>query len=137
MKKRFISFLFIIGLATCKTVFIWAQDASQNAVLLSDKKKADMDAKLLNIPKGYTKNLHWDLLLDPVGKNGSTITWKSGNPAYISNKGKLLKRSPRGGAKVKVTMTAIVSAGAEKRTRTFNIHIAREEQSYDGYLFAC
>ena len=61
----------------------------------TDKEKVISDAKALNISEGYSKNLHWNLLLDSIGSNGSTISWKSSKPEYISNDGKLLKRSPK------------------------------------------
>jgi hypothetical protein len=80
--------------------------------------------------------LHWDLPLDSIGSNGSTITWKSTNPNYITNKGRLVKRSPRNGAKVNVSLTATVKSGAEMRSKMFKVAVAREQQPYDGYLFA-
>ncbi len=52
---------------------------------LSAKKKVEMDARLLNIPEGFARNLRWNLVLDPVGKNGSVINWKSNNTEYISH----------------------------------------------------
>ena len=61
----------------------------------TDEEKVASDAKTLNIPEGYSKNLHWNLLLDSIGSNGSSISWKSSKSDYISNDGKLLKRSPR------------------------------------------
>ena len=101
-----------------------------------DQKKLNQEVGSLNIPAGYLKNLHWDLLLDSVGANGSSITWKSSNVKYISDKGKLLKRSPRNGNKVKVTMTATVSAGKVKSKKSFVINVAYEEQVLNGYLFS-
>jgi len=101
-----------------------------------DQKKLNQEVGSLNIPAGYLKNLHWDLLLDSVGANGSSITWKSSNVKYISDKGKLLKRSPRNGNKVKVTMTATVSAGKVKSKKSFVISVAYEEQVLNGYLFS-
>ena len=90
----------------------------------TDKEKVTSDAKTLNIPEGYSKNLHWNLLLDSIGSNGSTISWKSSKPEYISNDGKLLKRSPRIGKKIKVTMTATVSSGSAKTKKTFDVFVA-------------
>lgn len=99
------------------------------------KEKVVADAKALNIPQGYSKNLHWNLLLDSIGSNGSTISWKSGKPEYISNDGKLLKRSPRKGKKVKVAMTATVSSGSVKTKKTFDVLVAYTDQELQGYLF--
>ena len=101
----------------------------------TDKEKVVSDAKVLHIPEGYTKNLHWNLLLDSVGSNGSTISWKSSKPEYISNDGKLLKRSPRKGKKIKVTMTATVSSGSAKTKKTFDVLVAYTDQEVQGYLF--
>jgi len=84
-----------------------ANDAS-----LSHRQRLDEDFKLLSFPAGYTSNLKWDLPLDSVGKNGSRITWQSANANYISNDGKLQKRSPRNGKKIIVNFTAILSSGA-------------------------
>ena len=108
----------------------------QDKSTLSNRKKVSSDAKLLNIPAGYSKNLRWNLLLDSVGKDGSSISWKSNNPEYISNKGKLLKRSTRNAGRVKVTMTATVVAGKAKKTKSIDIFVAYPEQSFQGYLFA-
>ncbi len=68
--------------------------------------------------------------------NGSRIGWRSSDVTYISDQGKLLRRAPRSGGCVKVQMTATVTAGAEQRTRTFPVVIAREEPKFNGYLFA-
>lgn len=102
----------------------------------TDEQRIEKDLKQLIIPRGYTQNLHWDLPLDSVGKNGSLITWKSADTNYVSNKGRLLKLSPRGGANVNVLVTATLQLGTEKRSKTFKVTIAPEEQPYDGYLFA-
>lgn len=99
------------------------------------KEKVVADAKALNIPQGYSKNLHWNLLLDSIGSNGSTISWKSSKPEYISNEGKLLKRSPRKGKKVKVTMTATVASGSAKTKKAFDVLVAYTDQELQGYLF--
>ncbi len=103
---------------------------------LSDKKRVYLDLKEIQIPIGYQKNLHWNLVLDSIGINRSSIQWQSSNPEYISNKGILLKRSPRNGEKVKVTMTATLSSGKIKATKSFDIYVAYQEPQYDGYLFA-
>ena len=101
----------------------------------TDKEKVISDAKTLNIPEGYRKNLHWNLLLDSIGTSGSAISWKSSKPAYISNDGKLLKRSPRKGKKIKVTMTATVASGSAKTKKTFDVLVAYPDQEFQGYLF--
>lgn len=102
---------------------------------LSDAEKASADAALIKIPQSYLTNLHWDLLLDSVGKNGSTISWKSSNPQVVSDRGRLLKRSPRGGAKIKLTMTATIRSGKSKQVKTFPVSVAYEELNFQNYLF--
>jgi hypothetical protein len=128
IKRSFSYFLGIILLMS--TVAI-----AQEKTVLTDKEKASSDAKALNIPEGYSKNLHWNLLLDSIGTNGSTISWKSGNPECISNDGKLLKRSPRKDKKIKVVMTATVKAGSAKIKKNFDISVAYPDQEFQGYLF--
>lgn len=110
--------------------------ASVQAQSKTDRQKVEADVKQLKIPAGYTQNLHWDLPLDSIGRNGSVITWQSANPQYITNKGRLVKLSPRDGAKKNVLLTATLQSGAERKSITFKIEVAREEQPYDGYLFA-
>ncbi|GAA3990070.1 hypothetical protein GCM10022210_49450 [Mucilaginibacter dorajii] len=102
----------------------------------TDRAKVAEDAGALRIPNGYADNLHWDIPLDTLGQNGSIIHWKSGDESYVTSLGKLLKRSPRNGKKVSVTMKAIISLGNAVRTKSFNIYIAYEELPYSGYLFA-
>jgi len=101
----------------------------------SPQMRVAMDAVALKIPEGYTKNLHWDLILDTIGEKGSVITWKSSNPAYLSNKGKLLKLSARHASKIKLKLTATVSMGSVKYKKPFNITIAYQEPLLNGYLF--
>ncbi len=126
----------IIGFALCITFNLSSSITIAQARLSNDRQMVEADVKHLQIPAGYTQNLHWDLPLDSVGPNGSVITWRSANPRYISNKGRLVKRSPRKGAKVNVLLTATVHSGANRKIKNFKITIAREEQPYDGYLFA-
>ena len=103
--------------------------------LLSDKENVSLDAKLLKIQTGYIKNLRWDLPLQVRGTNGSVITWKSSNQTYISDKGKLIKRSPRNAKKIKVMMTATLSKSGAKKTKSFPVSVAYEEQEFQAYLF--
>lgn len=127
---------FLLGLVLFLPLDSWAKREIKVITVLSDKEKVKTDASLLQIPLGYRANLHWDLILDSIGKNGSVISWKSGNLEYISDEGKLLKRSPRDQRKVKVKLTAIISAGKMQSKKTFDISVAHEEPRFDGYLFA-
>lgn len=101
----------------------------------TDKEKVVTDAKALNIPEGYSKNLHYNLMLDSIGSNGSIIRWKSSKSDYISDDGKLLKRSTRTDKKVKVTMTATISFGSAEIKKAFDILVAYTDQKLQGYLF--
>lgn len=102
----------------------------------TDQQKVVLDAQSLLIPAGYSQNLHWNLILDSIGKNGSVIGWKSSNSAYLSDQGILKKLSPRKGKKIKVTLTAFLSNGKAKLKKSFTVWIAYQEQALDGYLFA-
>lgn len=62
---------------------------------MSDEQKVKLDADELVIGDAFVQNLRWDLLLDTIGKFGSSISWTSDNPTFISDKGKLLKYSSR------------------------------------------
>ncbi|MGG9963063.1 immunoglobulin-like domain-containing protein [Ferruginibacter sp. SUN106] len=135
MKNMTIHKLFVLSIILMISVSTIAAP-EQDKPALTDKKKAALDAKSLTIPVGYTKNLRWNLLLDSIGKNGSSISWQSGNAEYISNDGKLLKRSAPGNKKIKVSMTATIVAGKAKTTKSFTIQVAYPEQTFDGYLFA-
>ena len=102
----------------------------------TDKEKVTLDAKLLQLPVGYRKNLHWDLPLDSMGKNGSIVTWTSNNIQYISHQGKLLQRSPRNADQIKVTMTATLKLGSAKSRKSFTVNVAYQDHEFKGYLFA-
>ncbi|RZL18216.1 MAG: hypothetical protein EOO96_27950, partial [Pedobacter sp.] len=114
--------------------YIHAQNSTNN-ITLSDKERAKLDAKALNIPAGYLKNLKWNLILDSIGKNASTIKWKSDKVNYLTDDGKLLKKSTYHTSKVKVKMTATIASGKESVKKSFNISIAYEERQMQGYLF--
>lgn len=127
--KQSFTYFFAIILLMTTTAF------AQEKTIQTDKVKVSSDAKALHIPEGYSKNLHWNLLLDSLGSNGSTISWKSSKPVYISNNGKLLKRSPRKGKKIKVKMTATVTSRNAKTKKAFDILVAYTDQEFQGYLF--
>lgn len=107
-----------------------------SATLYSYEHIAQLDSITTTIPIGYAKNLHWDLVIDSIGKYGSTISWKSNNATYVSDKGKLLKLTANGAEKVNVTMTATISISGFTKTKSFDLLVANEEQTLDGYLFA-
>ncbi len=127
MKVKFILSIVVTVLTT--TGF------AQQRKSLTNQQKVSRDASLLTIPKGYTQNLCWDIPLDTLGVNGSVIRWSSGNSGYITNTGKLLKRSTRNGKKVKVMLTATLQAGQVKSTKKFAVTVGYTPLVLQGYLF--
>lgn len=103
---------------------------------LSDNKKVELDTKELQIPDGYLNNLRWNLPLPTIGENGSIIQWTSENTKYISNVGELLQLSSFDGDRKSVKLKAQMTSGDVTTEKIFDVHIAYEEPSYDGYLFA-
>ncbi|MBO5679137.1 MAG: CotH kinase family protein [Bacteroidaceae bacterium] len=97
-----------------------------------DKASVEADMQSISL-KGHLDNLMANLHLPTKGAEGSTITWTSSQPEYLSNEGELLKQSPDG--KRHVQLTAKVSKGNASQTRIYDIYIAqKEELAY--YLFA-
>lgn len=139
MLRKLLEIIKLGGLLVLLNIFIVEAALayqSPNNMPLSDKDKVVLDAKALTIPIGYTKNLQWDLILDSLGRNGSKITWVSNHKDYISDAGRLLKRSLRGKPKVQVKVTATITSGKSKDTKSFSLNIAYQEQNFDAYLFA-
>lgn len=104
--------------------------------LFTDQASVEYDTEQLTIPSGYLNNAKWYLPLPSAGERESHITWTSSDPSYINEKGELLKFSTAGEPQAKVTMTATISKGDEKREKAFEATIAYPEEQYDGYLFA-
>jgi Glycosyl hydrolases family 43 len=131
---------FALLLATCifspHRGFSEENPTSADSSTLSDAEKVEKDYAELQIPQGYSKNLRWDLNLETKGKYGSTILWKSGNPQYLQDNGKLRQLAPRQGPPVMVKFGAIIRSGNVTKNKVFDLHIARQEQKFDGYLFA-
>lgn len=63
-----------------------------------------------------------NLTLPTVGKAGSTITWKSGNTAVITNDGRVA-RPEAGQPDVEVTLTASVTYGKVTKTKDFIVTV--------------
>ncbi len=101
-----------------------------------EQASVEYDTEQLTIPSGYLNNVKWYLPLPSAGERESHITWTSSDPSYINEKGELLKFSTAGEPQAKVTMTATISKGDEKREKAFEATIAYPEEQYDGYLFA-
>lgn len=110
----------------------WNSDLTET---LTDKEKVSLDVQALGIPDVFMRNNRWNLPLDSMGKQGSTIRWKSDNPNIITHRGRLLKLSPRNEEHIKVKMTATVTFGNAVNDKSFTIHVAYQEPEYTGYLF--
>jgi hypothetical protein len=76
---------------------------------------------------GSTSSVISDLKLPTAGLNGTTIAWKSSNTDFIGDNGRLVARPAAGEADVTVSMTATISKGIVKETKTFTIIVKAEE----------
>jgi len=98
----------------------------------------DKDAALYDLDniviRGSLDNLRSALMLPATTTEGSYITWKSSDPEYLSDNGRVLKLSPYGSGKREVTLTATARVNDEIHTKDFKIKIA-EEENYSSYLF--
>lgn len=99
-----------------------------------DRTSVERDSAALVI-SGELNNLKSDVVLAQEGNEGTTITWISDQPDYLTNTGDLLQLAPKGGGKLKVTLTATITKGQESATKIFGIYIA-EDEGFTAYLFA-
>ena len=83
---------------------------------------------------GNLNNLRSDLVLPPIGNEGTTISWSTDQPDYLSENGTILDRLPKGEGKLKVILTATISKGSVVKHKTFEIYLA-EDDGFSGYLF--
>ena len=98
---------------------------------LSDEETVAADAALLTIP-GHPNNVYTDLTLPTVAENGSVVFWKSADPEWINDQGRVLKLPE--GKKRNVTLTATIMKGQARLTRDFVITL-HEHEPYQNYLF--
>lgn len=98
---------------------------------LSDEETVAADAVLLVIP-GHPNNVYTDLTLPTVAENGSVVFWKSSDPEWITNEGRVLKLPE--GQKRTVTLTATILKGEARVTRDFAVTL-HEREPYQNYLF--
>jgi hypothetical protein len=97
-----------------------------------DAEKVAADKAALELT-GNIENLRSNLILPASGIEGCTISWASGNTAYLTNEG-VVTLAPHGSGPVQVTLTATISSGGESGTKQFMVNIA-EDEGYGGYLF--
>ena len=98
---------------------------------LSDEETVAADAALLVIP-GHPNNVYTDLTLPTVAENGSVVFWKSSDPEYVTDEGRVLKLPE--GQKRTVTLTATILKGEARVTRDFAVTL-HEREPYQNYLF--
>ncbi|MDE6533628.1 MAG: glycoside hydrolase family 43 protein [Muribaculaceae bacterium] len=87
----------------------------------------------LTIPGGVNMRRS-DLRLPSATADGTAVVWKSSDPSYIDNSGKVLKRAQKGKGKKEVTLTATAKRDRVKESRKFKVSLA-EQEDYDSYLF--
>ena len=87
---------------------------------LSDEETVAADAALLVIP-GHPNNVYTDLTLPTVAENGSVVFWKSSDPEWITDEGRVQKLPE--GQKRTVTLTATILKGEARITRDlYRVH---------------
>lgn len=97
----------------------------------SDEEIVSLDAEWLQLD-GKINQLYEHVTLPTVGKEGSVIFWKSSQPEWLSNEGKVMKQPE--GEDVIVALEATIMRGNEKVTKDFQVHVAQKEP-YENYLF--
>ena len=103
---------------------------------------SDMKAILNAIVIPNANDIRGNITL-PTEVNGAVITWKSSNPAVVTDKdanGKAAGVVTRGTADQKITLTATAKKGTETATKTIELTVkaaskALTPQDYAGYLF--
>lgn len=73
--------------------------------------------------------------LSASGTEGSSVSWKSDKPDFLSHSGEIVRLPAKGEGVLTVTLTATVTNGSTSVEQDFPIRI-NEEEGYAGYLFA-
>lgn len=84
---------------------------------------------------GSLNNIFSSIKLPFEAFEGSNITWKSSDPAYMNDMGKVLKLSPAGSGKKTIILTATATKGESSVSKEFEVKIA-ENDAKSAYLFA-
>lgn len=96
--------------------------------------QASLESDLNSIKfNSHLNNLYEDLTLPAKGASGSTITWKSSDPSYMTDAGHIVAKDI--GAAHHVTLTATATSGGQSSSKKFDIYI-HEHEPYTNYLFA-
>lgn len=93
-------------------------DTNPDHVLAAAMEAVDYD----NLISGNPNNLNENLTLPSDGLYGTSITWKSSAPEYVSDDGKVLKYDTE--SKKSVAMTATFSYGDISKTKVFNFMLS-------------
>ena len=98
---------------------------------LTDEETVVLDAAALRIP-GHPNNVYTALTLPTVAPDGSVVFWRSHDPEWMTNEGRVVKQPE--GEKRHVTLTATVRKGEAETTRDFDV-VIHEREPYQNYLF--
>lgn len=107
-------------------------DATVRA-MMSDADALAYDLDNILLP-GNKDNLRSRIMLPGLTREGSVISWKSGDESYLSNSGQVRRLSDAGADKKEVILTATATRNGVSATKDFAVHIAYPED-YDSYLF--
>ena len=97
----------------------------------SDAEIVSRDTEWLQLD-GRINQLYEHVVLPTVGREGSVIFWKSSQPEWLSNEGRVLKQPEN--EDVMVKLEATIMRGKEKSTKEFMVCVSRKEP-YENYLF--
>jgi len=73
-------------------------------------------------------DVYYDVTLPVSGTQGTQISWSSSQPSVISNTG-TVTRPAAGKGDAKVTLTATITNGSAKKTKSFKLTVAEKAQS--------
>jgi hypothetical protein len=100
---------------------------------LSDEEAVAKDTRELLV-NGNLTALRENLYLPVLGAEGSQITWKSSNPAYLNDRGEIVRLPLKGEDPVRVILTATIQKGAASASKTFELTLT-EKLELSAYLF--
>ncbi len=100
---------------------------SDQEVVALDKEAIQLYAEL--------QSLREDVYLPLKGKEGSSISWTSSKPEFLSSAGKLLKSPAKGQAPVTLQLTATLTKGSARTSRLFSVTLPPRAPN-TAYLFA-
>ncbi|MDO3408427.1 family 43 glycosylhydrolase [Saccharibacillus sp. CPCC 101409] len=92
---------------------------------LPDKDIVSAVAKALDAPS--SGDVYYDLNLPVSGTRGAAIAWTSSNPSVVAGTGKVT-RPAAGKGDAGVTLTATISHGTAKKTKSFKVTVAQQAQ---------